>query len=148
MTICWAQRVLLALGVCCGIIDSVTDGCVLFPVWCLGQDVEFGSRSLSFHRLNNVKRCLYTTCSPNYCCMICCICKYRCVPNDKIYSYCSCNLVLHFCTLFMPISLNNEFMYNIWAGPYENVSYVICEQQRRSSACASAQSDQRLCCSL
>ena len=28
------------------------------------------------------------------------------------------------------------------------VSYVICEQQRRRSACASAQSDQRLCCSL
>ena len=25
---------------------------------------------------------------------------------------------------------------------------VICEQQRRRSACASAQSDQRLCCSL
>ena len=37
---------------------------------------------------------------------------------------------------------------NIWAGPWENVSYVICEQQRRRSACASAQSDQRLCCSL
>ena len=30
----------------------------------------------------------------------------------------------------------------------ENVSYAICEQQRRRSACASAQSDQRLCCSL
>ena len=26
--------------------------------------------------------------------------------------------------------------------------YAICEQQRRISACASAQSDQRLCCSL
>ena len=26
--------------------------------------------------------------------------------------------------------------------------YAICEQQRRSSACASAQSDQHLCCSL
>ena len=36
----------------------------------------------------------------------------------------------------------------IWAGPWENVSNVICEQQRRRSACASAQSDQRLCCSL
>ena len=35
-----------------------------------------------------------------------------------------------------------------WAGPWENVSYVICEQQRRRSACASAQSDQRLWCSL
>ena len=37
---------------------------------------------------------------------------------------------------------------NKWATPWENVSYVICEQQRRRSACASAQSDQRLCCSL
>ena len=26
--------------------------------------------------------------------------------------------------------------------------YAICEQQRRRSACASVQSDQRLCCSL
>ena len=26
--------------------------------------------------------------------------------------------------------------------------YVICEQQRLRSACVSAQSDQRLCCSL
>ena len=36
----------------------------------------------------------------------------------------------------------------IWARSCENVSYAICEQQRRRSACASAQSDQRLCCSL
>ena len=35
-----------------------------------------------------------------------------------------------------------------WAGPWENVSFVICEQQWRRSACASTQSDQRLCCSL
>ena len=28
------------------------------------------------------------------------------------------------------------------------MSYIICEQQRRRSACASAQSDRRLCCSL
>ena len=35
-----------------------------------------------------------------------------------------------------------------WARPCENVSYALCEQQRRRSACASAQSDQRLCCSL
>ena len=36
----------------------------------------------------------------------------------------------------------------IWARSCENVSYAICEQQRRRSACASAQSDQRLYCSL
>ena len=29
-----------------------------------------------------------------------------------------------------------------------NPVYAICEQQRRRSACASAHSDQRLCCSL
>ena len=33
----------------------------------------------------------------------------------------------------------------IWAGSWENVSYVICEQQRRRSAYTSAQSDQRRC---
>ena len=31
---------------------------------------------------------------------------------------------------------------------HEKTCYVICEQQRCRSACASAQSDQRLCCSL
>ena len=36
----------------------------------------------------------------------------------------------------------------IWAWLWENVSYVICEQQRRRWACASTQSDQRLCCFL
>ena len=35
-----------------------------------------------------------------------------------------------------------------WATPWENVSYVICEQQKHRSACASMQSDQHLCCSL
>ena len=35
-----------------------------------------------------------------------------------------------------------------WAGSWEKPVYSICEQQRRRSACASAQSDQRLCCSL
>ena len=35
-----------------------------------------------------------------------------------------------------------------WAGLWENVSYVICEQHRCRSACASAQSDQSLCCLL
>ena len=35
-----------------------------------------------------------------------------------------------------------------WARSCENVSYAICEQQRCRSACASAQSDQHLCCSL
>ena len=35
-----------------------------------------------------------------------------------------------------------------WARSCKNISYAICEQQRRRSACASAQSDQHLCCLL
>ena len=35
-----------------------------------------------------------------------------------------------------------------WASPRENLSSVVCELQRRRPACASAQSDQRLCFSL
>ena len=42
----------------------------------------------------------------------------------------------------------NFISANIWARPWENVSYAIFEQQRRRSASASAQSDQCLCCSL
>ena len=51
------------------------------------------------------------------------------------------------------LSSTLEFMYSnicmyMWAGPWENVFYDIYEQQRRRSACTSAQSDQRLYCSL
>ena len=35
-----------------------------------------------------------------------------------------------------------------WVRSCENMSYAICKQQRSRSACASAQSDQHLCCSL
>ena len=44
--------------------------------------------------------------------------------------------------------MSPQYDDNKWARSCENVSYVICEQQRRRSACASAQSDQHLCCSL
>ena len=45
--------------------------------------------------------------------------------------------------------LFQNVVFNInWAGPWGNLSYDICEQQRCRSACASAQSDQRLYCSL
>ena len=36
----------------------------------------------------------------------------------------------------------------MWALSWENLSYAICEQPRCRSACASAQSDQHLYCSL
>ena len=39
-------------------------------------------------------------------------------------------------------------MCNIWASTRENLSSGVCEQHRRRPACASAQSDQRLCYSL
>ena len=39
-------------------------------------------------------------------------------------------------------------IHKVWARSWENVSYGMCEQQRRRSACASGQSDQRLYCSL
>ena len=39
-------------------------------------------------------------------------------------------------------------MKKTWARSCENVSYATCKQQRHRSACASAQSDQHLCCSL
>ena len=38
--------------------------------------------------------------------------------------------------------------YTIWASVRENLSSGVCEQQRRRPACASAQTDQRLCYSL
>ena len=37
---------------------------------------------------------------------------------------------------------------DIWASTRENLSSGVCEQHRRRPACASAQSDQRLCYSL
>ena len=45
---------------------------------------------------------------------------------------------------------HNNILYTpaFWARLSENLSYAKCEQQRRRSDCASAQSDQRLCCSL
>ena len=45
-------------------------------------------------------------------------------------------------------TVNLVFFTCIWAMSCENVSYAICEQQWCRSACASAQSDQHLCCSL
>ena len=48
--------------------------------------------------------------------------------------------------LFLPLLTADRFI--IWAGPWGNESYVICEQQRHRSACASAQSDQNLRCAL
>ena len=45
-------------------------------------------------------------------------------------------------------SLNKAFAHMIWAASRENMSSEVCGQHRRRPACASAQSDQRLCYSL
>ena len=48
-----------------------------------------------------------------------------------------------------PLSLvSRSWLSHIWATSWENLLCAICEQQRCRSACASAQSDQRLCCSM
>ena len=61
-------------------------------------------------------------------------------------------LQLHVFSYFFFVQRKQIFLepvpQNNWARPWENVSYAICEQQRCRSACASAQSDQCLCCSL
>ena len=41
-----------------------------------------------------------------------------------------------------------DIIYLIWAATRENLSSGVYEQHRRRPACASAQSDQRLCFSL
>ena len=43
---------------------------------------------------------------------------------------------------------SKERTNDIWASTRENLSSRVCEQHRRRPACASAQSDQRLCYSL
>ena len=55
--------------------------------------------------------------------------------------------------VYSPIIIQNilgrELSFrNIWASSRENLSSGVCEQHRRLPACASAQSDQRLCYSL
>ena len=60
-------------------------------------------------------------------------------------------IVLNWCYA-IPLFFSNEFLQIITVHYLSHVMrktvYAICEQQRRRSACASAQSDQRLCCSL
>ena len=51
MAICWESAVLLDFSLCCFILCRLVCS---FPVWCLGQDVEFdciGSWTLPFHLL-------------------------------------------------------------------------------------------------
>ena len=48
-------------------------------------------------------------------------------------------------TVQIHVSLVCYFAFHYWASTQENLSSEVCEQQRRRPACASAQSDQRLC---
>ena len=45
-------------------------------------------------------------------------------------------------------SSSNEHEHVTYEPRHEKPCFALCEQQRRRSACASAQPDQRLCCSL
>ena len=49
---------------------------------------------------------------------------------------------------FALLAYLGEHHNNIWAATRENLSSGGCEQHRRRPACASAQTDQRLCYSL
>ena len=73
----------------------------------------------------------------------------RLFQYDEAYTICLQHHLNHFnfdwTILFVVKGYKSIF---IWARSYENMPDTICEQQRRRSACASAQSDQRLCCSL
>ena len=56
--------------------------------------------------------------------------------------------------LNLRLGKNNRCLYpksrsiKFWAASWQNLFMLYCEQQRCRSACASASSDQRLCCSL
>ena len=60
----------------------------------------------------------------------------------------------YFCFAFISFVLNTKYTLMLfttiinWASSRENLSSGVCEQHRRRPACASAQSDQRLCYSL
>ena len=63
-----------------------------------------------------------------------------------LQTYGCIRLLVAVCQLAPPClcSRSNIIIIN-WASSRENLSSVVCEQQRRRPACASAQSDQRLC---
>ena len=56
-----------------------------------------------------------------------------------------CSRIKVVCSFCVCITLERNI---IWASMRENLSAGVCKQHRRRPACASAQSDQRLCCSL
>ena len=62
----------------------------------------------------------------------------------KLYICSSCGLA------WLRISIEGKLLKSklIWTSSRENLSSVVCEQQRRRLVCASAQSDQHLCYSL
>ena len=72
--------------------------------------------------------------------------KQKLAINADYYELLCTQRFIHFkifCTLcFTIFDVINEPRHE------KKLSYVICNQQRRRSACASAQSDQRLYCSL
>ena len=76
--------------------------------------------------------------------------KYAYMVESKliIYMYFLEKLVLMFVSNSLVGETALKEFLDKWARSCKNVSYAICKQQRCRSACASAQSDQHLCCSL
>ena len=80
-----------------------------------------------------------------------------CENTASLTQYNLLHIVIFQSKLNLQALMNPSFVYKwilssewpmVWASTRENLSSVVCEQQRRRPACTSAQSDQRLCYSL
>ena len=101
--------------------------------------MQFEHSVASIHRIKkNVHRCVIASS----------ICERAFMDKVwQVYFERSANATARHC-FYQGVKLIFQVMVYIWARPWENVSYAICEQQRRSSVWAFAQSNQSLCCSL
>ena len=108
------------------------------------QYPPFCQESRTFDSHVTRSECSYYTCCccGHHRCHLLCHCKITYIKHPKIK--------IRTPKIFAVITLKCEQCGSTieWARSCENVSYAICEQQRCSSTCTSAQSDQHLCCSL
>ena len=65
--------------------------------------------------------------------------------ETNVFTFCQICVVILFLYIIENICFYNNQAVIIWASMRENLSLGVCEQHRRRPACASAQSDQRLC---
>ena len=74
-----------------------------------------------------------------------------CFKTRSLVTVCSfsCSMVLYQAlTLRENYQSPHMYIYSVYEPPHKKLVNAMCEQQRRRSACASAQSDQHLCCLL